>query len=227
MTERPPSGCGVLFDLDGVLTDTAELHYESWKTLADELGIVFDRDANEPLRGLSRIESLAIFLGERAGACSEAEKRELARRKNELYLHRVASMTPDDLFDGVAGLLVDLQTYGIRLAVASASRNARAVLDRLRISDRFDVVVDGNDVLRSKPDPQIFLVAAERLNLPPERCVVVEDAESGVSAARAAGMRVVGVGPAERVGGATRVVAATGELTAQDLIDLALGSGRA
>lgn len=217
MQSAPP---GVIFDLDGVLTDTAELHYQCWQALADELGLPFDRQANEALRGLSREESLGKFLGRRAAEFSEQQKLELARRKNEDYLRRVARLSPADLAPGAAELLSELRRRGARLAVASASRNAAAVIDRLGIGLLLDVLVDGNEVERSKPDPQVFLRAAERLGLPPRRCVVVEDAASGVDAALAAGMRVVGLGPPERVGRAHCVKPRLAELSADELLAL-------
>jgi len=211
---------GVIFDLDGVLTDTAELHYQSWKWLAGELGIPFDRDRNEPLRGLSRRASLERLLGQRSAEFSEAQKQDLARRKNEHYLARVARLTPADLLPGAAALLEDVRRRGLAVAVASSSRNAGAVLDRLGIRPLIDAVVDGNDIDRAKPDPQVFLAAAERLGLPPQRCIVVEDAASGVAAGLAAGMRVVGIGPADRVGGAHLVRGTIAELRADELVRL-------
>ena len=210
--------CGVLFDLDGVITDTAELHYQSWRELAEQFGIAFDRDANEHLRGLSREESLRVLLAGREDAFTVAQRAEIIRRKNEGYLRRVAEMTPRDVFPGVTSLLGALRRRGARLAVASSSRNARAVIARIDLAEWFDAVVDGNDAPRSKPDPQVFQRAAERLELPPTRCVVIEDAASGVQAAHAAGMRVIGVGPAERVGAADRTVERTGLLTADDVL---------
>jgi beta-phosphoglucomutase len=203
----------VIFDLDGVLTDTAELHYQSWQRIADELGLPFDRHANEALRGLSREESLERLLGPRSAEFSPQRKQEITARKNAEYLARVSSMTPADLLPGARELLTAVRETGLGVAVASSSRNAGAVIDRLGIRALLDAVVDGNDAPRSKPDPQVFLLAAERLGVPPRRCAVVEDAASGVAAALAAGMKVVGIGPRERVGAAHLVVAAIGELS--------------
>jgi kojibiose phosphorylase len=208
----------VIFDLDGVLTDTAELHYQSWQWLADELGLPFDRQTNEALRGLSRMESLTKVLGGRAAEFTDEQKQEIARRKNEDYLRRVSKMTPADLLPGAGELLAALRKRGVRVAVASSSKNAGAVVDRLGIRLLLDVLVDGNDVDRSKPDPRVFLAAAERLGLPPARCVVVEDAASGVEAALAAGMRVVGIGPPERVGKAQRVEPSIAAVSADELV---------
>lgn len=214
------SSRAVIFDLDGVLTDTAELHYRSWQAIADALGLPFDRAANEHLRGLSREESLARVLGPRASGFADSRKADLTRKKNEIYLSLVARMTPADLFDGAADLLRDLRSAGARLAIASSSRNAQIVVQRLGIAACFDVIVDGNDAPLSKPDPQVFLLAAERLSARPEDCVVIEDAASGIAAAQAANMRVIGIGPAERVGAADRVVPALGMLRAGDVLSM-------
>lgn len=204
---------GVIFDLDGVLTDTAELHYQSWQFVADRLRLPFDRQANEQLRGLSREESLLRVLGPRVGEFSAEQRREIMREKNDEYLRRVAAMTPADLFEGAEGLLRRLREAAVFVAVASSSRNADVVLDRLRIRELLDAVVDGNQAARSKPDPQVFSMAAERLGLRGEQCVAVEDAESGVESALAAGMAVIGIGPGERVGRATLVVDRTVEIS--------------
>ncbi|MBK8916039.1 MAG: beta-phosphoglucomutase [Phycisphaerales bacterium] len=210
----------VIFDLDGVLTDTAELHYLSWQDVATDLRVPYDRAVNEGLRGLSREESLRIVLGDRWGEFDPARRADIMRVKNDRYLARVAAMTPADAFDGIPALLDALRNAGAALAVASSSRNARAVLERIGLAAAFDAVVDGNDAPRSKPDPQVFTAAAAQLAVPAPRCVVVEDAAAGVQAARAAGMRVVGVGPAERVGGADLVVPTPASLRADVLLAL-------
>jgi beta-phosphoglucomutase len=205
------------------LTDTAELHYQSWQGLMDELGIPFDRQKNEALRGLSRRESLESILGERSREFTEEQKEEIARRKNEKYLSRVANMTPGDLLPGAGELLKELRLRGVAVAVASSSKNAAAVIERIRIRPLLDVLVDGNHVSTSKPDPAIFLETAERLGVSPRRCVVVEDAASGVEAALAAGMWVVGLGPAERVGRAHRVRPAIAAVSPDELLELPEG----
>lgn len=215
-----PATHGVIFDLDGVLTDTAELHFQSWREVTAELGIRFDRAANEALRGLGRMESLRIVLGSRWESTPADLRQIVADRKNDYYLRRVAMLSPAELLPGISALLPALRTAGAALAVASSSKNARVVLDRLGIAATFDAIIDGNDAPRSKPDPQVFLAAAAALQLAPVQCVVVEDAEAGVAGARAAGMRVIGVGPHERVGGADAVVATTGLLTADRVLSL-------
>ncbi len=209
----------VIFDLDGVLTDTAELHYRSWQWLMDEMGIPFDRQKNEALRGLSRAESLETILGEQSGKYTEAQKSEILRRKNDNYVARVEKMSPADLLPGAGELLDELRDRQIPIAVASSSKNAEAVLARLDIRSRLDALVDGNDVPNSKPNPRVFLEAARSLNVPPENCVVVEDAASGVEAALAAGMRVIGVGPPERVGRAHVIKTSIAEVTADLLLE--------
>lgn len=207
------TGCAALFDLDGVLTDTAELHFQSWVEIARELGIAFDRHANHALRGLGRRESLEILLGARSDAFSEEQKQDIARRKNELYLKLAAGITAGDLLPGAKELLKTLRAAGWHTAVASSSRNAALVIDKLGIAAFLDAIIDGNTAPRSKPDPQVFQVAAQAVGTPPGRCVVIEDAASGVAAAHAAGMRVVGVGAPEQLRGASLIVSSLAELS--------------
>ncbi len=215
-----PGTFAVLFDLDGVLTDTADLHYRSWKILAEELEVPFDRQANEALRGVSRMQSLELMLGAHTDRFTLAQKQEIADRKNEEYQRLVRAMTPDDLFAGVRDLLVQLRAAGAKIAVASASKNCQIVVDQLELRDLVDAVVDGHDAPQSKPDPQVFQVAAEQVGVPAERCVVVEDAEAGVAAGLATGMKVIGIGPAERVGAAHLRVDAPGTLRVDQIREL-------
>lgn len=210
----------VVFDLDGVLTDTAELHFQSWMDLAGEFDIPFDRQANEQLRGLSRRESLRLFLGTHAARFTPEQQTAIMDSKNQRYVERVSRMTPADALPGARELLVALRERGVRTAVASSSKNARPVLEKLEMGELLDAIVDGHDAPASKPDPQAFLLAAERLDVPPARCVVIEDAESGVAGALVAGMKVVGVGPVQRVGAAHRVVSAVRDLTAEAVLSL-------
>jgi kojibiose phosphorylase len=191
---------GVIFDLDGVLTDTSEFHYQGWKRLADEEGIPFDRQANEALRGVSRRESLLLLLDGRPA--TEEQMQEMMARKNRYYQEFIQGVTPDNLLPGALELMEELRAAGIKVAIGSASKNARTVIERLGISDRMDAISDGYSVERHKPAPDLFVHAAAQLGLSPERCVVVEDAASGVEAALAAGMWAVGLGPPERVGAA-------------------------
>jgi kojibiose phosphorylase len=189
---------GAIFDLDGVLTDTAEYHYRAWQRLADEAGLPFDRQANEALRGISRRESLLKIVGDRA--YSEVQLQEMMDRKNGYYQEFVESMTAADLLPGAEPLLSELRQLGIHTAIASASKNAHTVIEKLGIAEWIEVIADGYSVDRPKPAPDLFLYAANQIKLAPTHCVVFEDATAGVEAALAAGMWAVGMGPTERVG---------------------------
>ena len=189
---------GFIFDLDGVLTDTAEFHYRAWQRLADEEGLPFDRQANEALRGVSRRESLMLILGPRA--YSEAQIQSMMERKNRYYLQAIETISPRDLLPGARDLLQEIRAAGLKSAVGSASKNAGQVIDGLGIRALLDAVADGNSVQHPKPAPDLFLHAAAQLGLPPAECVVVEDAAAGIEAAQAGGFRSVGLGPRERVG---------------------------
>jgi beta-phosphoglucomutase len=195
-----PAIQGFIFDLDGVLTDTAEYHYRAWQKLADEENLPFDRQANEALRGVSRRESLQLIIGSRS--YSDDAIAEMMDRKNRYYLALIQSITPQDALPGAVELLDDLRRSGIKIAIGSASKNAKTVIERLGIADRVDVITDGNSVERPKPAPDLFLYAAQQLGLAPDRCVVVEDAAVGIAAARAAHMWAIGLGPPERLEGA-------------------------
>lgn len=209
----------VIFDLDGVLTDTAELHYRAWKELADELGIPFDRAFNETLKGIDRRGSLELILRRGGRTFTEEEKRRLMERKDARYRELIRSIGPEHLLPGIRELLDELRASGIRTAVASASRNAPFILAALGLEARFDVVVDAGALERGKPDPEIFLRAADALGVPPKNCVGIEDALSGLEALRAANMASVGVGAATS-GHADVTVSSTGELT-RELINRA------
>jgi beta-phosphoglucomutase len=188
-----------ILDLDGVLTDTAEYHYQAWRQLADELSIPFSRKENERLRGISRRRSLEILLGGRRQAFSEGEMQILMARKNRYYQALLQEIGKDDFLPGARELLDDLKKRGFKVAVGSASKNTRIVLSKLGIVDEFTVIGDGYSVKRPKPAPDLFLWAAEQMNVPPHACVVVEDAAAGIEAALAAGMVAVGIGPHQRV----------------------------
>lgn len=183
----------IIFDLDGVLTDTAELHYRAWKRIAIEEDIPFDRERNRRLRGVPREESLRRLLDGRT--ISEERFRALLARKNALYVAMIATLSPRDVMPGAMHVVRSLRRSGFRLAIASASRNARQVVDRLGIATWFDAIADGASVAASKPAPNLFLYAAALLNVPPEACAVIEDAAAGLEAARRAAMRTVAFGP--------------------------------
>lgn len=194
-----------IFDLDGVIVDTAKYHYLAWRSLAQELGFEFTEAHNEALKGVSRMTSLDILLS--VGGMKErftpAEKEIMATAKNIRYLEYILQMTPDEILPGVERFLEALRTREIKTALGSASRNARTILERVGLFDRFDAVVDGSMVENAKPDPQVFLLGAQLLGVSPADCVVFEDAEAGIEAARRAGMRSVGVGGSPLLAAAT------------------------
>ena len=187
---------GVIFDLDGVIVSTDNCHYLAWKKMADEEGIPFDRTINERLRGVSRMESLSIILEKATKEYTDAEKEAMAARKNGYYVELIGSLTPGDMLPGAMDTLSLLKEKGIRIAIGSSSRNTPIILRQIQLDNTFDAVADGNAITRSKPDPEVFLLAAKLLGLSPENCLVVEDADAGVEAALAGGMRVLGVGGA-------------------------------
>ncbi len=195
---------GFVFDLDGVITDTAEYHYQAWQKLADEEGLPFDRQKNEALRGLSRRESLLRIVGDRQ--YSEAQIQEMMERKNRYYLELIQNISPTDLLPGAMAFIEELRAAGLKIALGSGSKNARTIIDRLGIANCFDAIADGYSVQRSKPAPDLFLYAAQLLGLNPAQCVVVEDSAAGIEAARAGGMYSLGLGPAARVGAADAVL---------------------
>jgi beta-phosphoglucomutase len=198
-----------IFDLDGVITDTAEYHYLSWQRLADEEGLPFNRQDNEALRGVSRRESLRRLL--KGKAIDEATAQAWMQRKNEYYAAYLDRVTPDDLLPGISQLLDEAEAAGIRLAVASASRNARTVLEGLQVLHRFEAVGDGYSVVNTKPASDLFIWTAGRLNVSPPNTVVFEDAEAGIAAALNGGFWAVGIGKAN-IDKAHIVVPSTAEL---------------
>ena len=189
-----------IFDLDGVITDTAEYHYRGWKRLAEEEGLSFSREDNEHLRGIPRRESLMLILKDRV--YPESKILEMMERKNGYYLEFIKEISARDLLPGAKELLEEIRAAGLRIALGSASRNAGEVLDRLGIRSLFDAISDGHSVERQKPAPDLFLHAARQLGLSPDECVVIEDAAAGIEAARAGGFHSIGLGPRERVGAA-------------------------
>jgi len=193
---------GVLFDLDGVLVRTDVLHRRAWEQITAEENIPFDAVLARRLLGLGRMESLAAVLEAAPRAYSPAERTALAERKNAIFQRWVQGLTPADVVPGARRLLDELRGRGMRTAIGSSSRNARAIADRLELTALFDAVIDGNDLTHFKPHPEVFLLAAGRLALRPRECVVVEDAAAGIEAAHAAGMRVLGLGKPETLPGA-------------------------
>ena len=187
---------GIIFDLDGVICSTDHYHYLAWKALADKLGAYFDETINNRLRGVSRMASLEIVLERYNGTLTEEEKLAAAEEKNNTYRELLKQMTPADLSDEVKTTLDALRAKGLLLGIGSSSKNTRFILSRIGLGDYFDKISDGTNITRSKPDPEVFLKAAEYLGLEPKDCLVVEDAVAGVQAAHAAGMDAAAVGDA-------------------------------
>lgn len=186
----------VIFDLDGVLVTTDEYHYRAWKKLADEENIYFDRAINSRLRGVSRAESLEIVLEKSDKIYTQEQKQALAERKNNYYKQLINGLTEKDVLKGVEENLTELKRSGIKIAVGSSSKNTPMILEKTGLLKYFDAVADGNDIKKSKPDPEVFLKAAEKLGVKPCDCLVVEDADAGIEAGKRAGMKTLAVGAA-------------------------------
>ncbi|GET27273.1 beta-phosphoglucomutase [Prolixibacter sp. NT017] len=183
-----------LFDLDGVVVDTAKYHFIAWKELANELGFDFTEADNERLKGVSRVRSLEILLEIGGIELDDERKEQLAAQKNENYVSYIRKMKPDEILPGVEDFLGELKKNGILIALGSASKNAPLILKQIGLTHLFDAIIDGNSVSKAKPDPEVFLKGAEALNVEPTDCVVFEDAQAGIEAARNAGMHVIGIG---------------------------------
>lgn len=201
-----------IFDLDGVIVDTAKYHYVAWKRLAREMGFDLTEEENEQLKGVSRMASLDILLKLGNKIMDEKSKLDLADRKNAWYREYIKSMQPGEIYPGAVEFIKKMKSMGYKLAIGSASKNAPTILEQLNIIGLFDAVVDGNKISKAKPDPQIFLMAAEELNTAPEYCVVFEDALAGVEAALNAGMYCVGIGSPAIPGKAHLVVSGLHEM---------------
>ena len=201
-----------IFDLDGVIVDTARYHFLAWKRLTDQLGINFTEADNERLKGVSRIASLEIILEIGNVKADENQKHEYATRKNQWYVDYISKMTPDEILPGSIAFIKELRKAGIHVAIGSASKNTPTILERVGISDLFDAVADGNIVKKAKPDPEVFLKAAELLDVKPERCIVFEDAVAGVQAAINAGMVCIGIGSPEILNKAYFVISGLNEM---------------
>jgi beta-phosphoglucomutase len=208
----------VIFDLDGVIVSTDDFHYRAWKWLADKEDIPFDREANEQLRGISRMESLEIVLRKARHVYTQEEKERLANEKNSYYQHLITGLTPANVLPGALKFIDDLKVLGIKTAIASSSRNAPFILSQTGLDGTFDAVVSGNDITKSKPDPEVFLLASRRLNVGPACCLVIEDAYSGIDAAVAGGMRSLGVGYASAYGKADFNAESLAEISVSELL---------
>ncbi|MEL7003196.1 MAG: beta-phosphoglucomutase [Bacteroidota bacterium] len=195
-----------IFDLDGVLTDTALFHFNAWQRLAGELGVEFSKEDNEALKGVSRMRSLEIILSAGGVQKTDEEKQELASKKNQWFVEDVKKMTPADILPGVKEFLDQLKSDNIKIGLASSSKNAPTIIQKLGIADYFEAKMDGNSVAKAKPDPEIFLKCASELGIEPKECVVFEDAVAGVEAAIAGGMSCVGIGQQDILGDADHVM---------------------
>jgi beta-phosphoglucomutase len=209
-----------LFDLDGVIVDTAKYHYLAWKKLANELGFDLTTEQNEQLKGISRMESLDIILNIGQVTLTNEEKLRYAAEKNSFYLELCKQMTPDDPLPGVKTFMDQLQKESIRIGLGSASKNAKVILERIGMLSYFETIVDGNRISKSKPDPEVFLLGASDFGIAPENCVVFEDAQAGIQAAKSGGMFAVGIGQASVLNEADVVVDGFTHFTVADLLDI-------
>ena len=206
-----------LFDLDGVIVDTAVYHYKAWKRLANELGFDFTEEQNELLKGVSRVRSLEIILEIGHVTKTDAEKEELATRKNTWYVNMINQMRPDEILPGAREFVQACRYAGIKTALGSASKNSMTILQKINMVNLFDAIIDGNKVSKAKPDPEVFLKGAEAVGVTPSACVVFEDAIAGVEAAINGGMKVVGIGSPSVLKGANLVVNGLGEMSLEKL----------
>ncbi|RZK41076.1 MAG: beta-phosphoglucomutase [Pedobacter sp.] len=206
-----------LFDLDGVLVDTAKYHFKAWRKLANNLGFDFTEEQNEQLKGISRIESLNRILAWGNVEKTEAEKQELATQKNDWYVKMISTMTPAEVLPGTVSLLTAIKNAGYKIALGSASKNSALILERTLLSHFFDEIVDGNLVAKSKPDPEVFLKGASLLGFEPNECIVFEDAVAGIEAAQRGGMKTIGIGSTAILHEADLVVSGLDQLTIEEL----------
>ena len=209
-----------IFDLDGVIVDTAGYHYQAWKRLANQLDFDFTLEDNEKLKGISRKESLELILKWGMVSKTSVEKEELAQLKNTWYVEMISGMTPADVLPGALQFLKDVKASGYKTALGSASKNAGIILNKVELTNYFDAIVDGNVVTASKPDPQVFLKGAKMLGVNPLACVVFEDAIAGVEAAKNGGMKVVGIGSIETLAGADLIIDSLQEMNISLLNEL-------
>ncbi|HEX5742341.1 MAG TPA: beta-phosphoglucomutase [Flavobacteriaceae bacterium] len=208
----------VIFDLDGVIVDTAKYHYLAWRKLANKLGFDFTEAQNELLKGVSRVKSLEILLDIGKVSLSDKEKEQYMFEKNENYLSYISKMDQSELLPNMKSILAHLKNKGVAIALGSASKNAKLILDTTEITCYFDAIVDGNKVAAAKPDPEVFLLAAKLLNKNPDECIVLEDAQAGIQAANDAKMMSIGIGDKEILKEATYVFESTSALT-NDFLD--------
>ena len=209
-----------IFDLDGVIVDTAVYHYKAWKRLANELGFDFTEEQNEQLKGVSRVRSLQLILGWGGVTKTEAEQTDLATRKNNWYVEMINKMKPNEILPGAKEFLEACRSVGIKTALGSASKNSGTILTNVGITSLFDAIVDGNHVTEPKPNPEVFLKGAEALGFSPAQCVVFEDAIAGIAAAKNGGMKAVGIGSPQVLTEANLVISGLNKMTLEMLEEL-------
>jgi len=210
----------LIFDLDGVLVDTAKYHFLAWQRLAKSLSISFDEEMNERLKGISRVESLQLILKWGNSSLSESEFSDCMNKKNKWYLEYIEEMGPDEVLPGVLSFLKEAKKAGYKIGLGSASKNALIILNKVLLTSFFDTIIDGNRTKKSKPDPEVFLLGSIDLSVTVNRCVVFEDAQAGVQAARAGGMLAIGVGDAEILKEADYVISGFSDFTIKKLLSL-------
>jgi len=206
-----------IFDLDGVIVDTAVYHYKAWKRLANQLGFDLSEQDNEKLKGVSRVRSLELLLMWGGVSKTAAEQHELAELKNSWYVEMITHMTPSEILPGARSFLESCRAAGLKTALGSASKNSGTILTKIQLTDLFDAIIDGNSVSNAKPDPEVFLKGAHALGMDPVNCVVFEDAQAGIQAAINAGMHSVGIGSPEVLGQAELVIAGLQQMTLEKL----------
>ena len=206
-----------IFDLDGVIVDTAVYHYKAWKRLANELGFDFTEEDNEKLKGVSRVRSLELILQWGGVTKTPAEQELLATKKNEWYVEMISHMTPAEILPGAKEFLETCRSAGIKTALGSASKNSETILEKINITNLFDAIIDGNKVTKAKPDPEVFLKGAEAVGVAPVNCVVFEDAIAGIEAAISGGMKAVGIGSPAILKEANLVVSGLNEMSLEKL----------
>lgn len=211
-----------IFDLDGVIVDTAKYHFLAWKRLAGELGFVFTENDNERLKGVSRMRSLEILLevGELTGRFSENEMFQMAERKNNWYVDYILKMDESEILEGTLSCLRGFRELGVKIALGSASKNAMLILKNLKLLSYFDAIIDGTKVSKAKPDPEVFLLGAKEVSVEPELCVVFEDAQAGIEAAKNAGMKVIAVGKPEDLSGYDSIVSGLSMVVPSEIVKL-------
>ena len=211
---------GFIFDLDGVIVDTAKFHFIAWKRLADQMGFEITEEDNERLKGVSRTRSLEILLEIGGIELSEDEKQHLAQQKNEWYVELIGGLTSNDILPGAEKFLKEAADQSIKIALGSASKNAPYILEKLGIDRLFDAQIDGTQVSKAKPDPEVFLKGAEKIHVSPQNCLVFEDAQAGIEAARRGGMKCVGIGNNALLKGADLTVPGMDKITVKQAIEL-------